>query len=221
MRATMLTRSLFLWMLTFSVMQVPVSGFADTPSEMDDCTQKALRSYFPEKFVKETLKKFHVPEDRWSTITGALTDREKDIEKNVEAKAEKMTTNPLKDPNQRQVAVKIFKETLYETASQVLKANGITDDKQIQDMVDDIQHQKARQFAKCIEKHKLPAMQMPEGSGRADSRANSGVSPTTINTNINRSGSNDGFNRSGPNDDFNRNNPNNPQSYSPSGAHPY
>lgn len=163
MRISRFTKGLFLWMLTFNVMQTTVIS-ADVSVENDDCTQKALRSFFPEKYVKESLQKFHVPESKWSAITQGLTAKEQDVARIVEEKAQKMSSNPLKDPNQRQTAVKIFKDTLYETASQVLKANGITDDKQIQDMVDDIQHQKAKQFAQCIEKHKFPAMPMPNGT---------------------------------------------------------
>lgn len=203
MRVAHFANGLFLWMLTFNVMQMPLIS-ADTPSVGEECSQKALRSYFPEKFVRETLKKFHVPEDKWTTITQGLTGKEQDFEKNVEAKAEKMPSNPLRDPNQRQAAVKIFKESLYEVASQVFKANGISDDRQIQDMVDDIQHQKARQFAQCIEKHKLPPMPMPNGSNSPSTHdSNAGYTPG-VSTNTTKS--------NGPNSG---NIPSNAPSYTP------
>lgn len=185
MRVAQFAKGLFLWVLTVSAVQMPVLIFADATNEADDCSQKALRSYFPEKFVRETLKKFHVPEDRWTTIVQGLNAKEQDVEKSVESKAEKMSSNPLRDPNQRQAAVKIFKESLFETASQVLKANGVTDNKQIQDMVDDIQHQKARQFAQCIEKHKLPAMPMPNTSGSNNPNTSGSNNPSTSTSNPN------------------------------------
>lgn len=117
----------------------------------EECSQEILLSYFPASFVGDTLTRFNVPKDQWDAITKELSVKDKDIIKQVEAKAGKMTPNPLKDPQQRQAAVKLFRDTLLENFSAVMKAHGVTDDKQIQSMLDDIQQQKAKRFARCME----------------------------------------------------------------------
>lgn len=122
----------------------------------DVCSKELLLAYFPDNFVIETLKKFNVPKDKWEGIVKGLAAKDKDIVKEVEEKASKLNPNPLKDrsPEQRQVAVKIFRESLLDVFGGVLKANGITDEKQIQSMLADIQQQKAKNFAQCMEKQK-------------------------------------------------------------------
>jgi len=129
----------------------PIS--ATSISAFEECA-KELVTYFPEPIVTETLKKFQIPEDQWEEINRDLTEKDKNIVKTVEEKAEKITPNPLKDPKQRQIAVKLFKETLYTAFSETLQKHNITDEKQIQAMLDDIQQQKAKKFASCLEKHK-------------------------------------------------------------------
>ena len=123
---------------------------ADNPVE--ECSKELIRAFFPEPFVRETLKKFNVPQDKWDAIVKSLNEKEKDIVKIVEDKASKMNPNPLKDPSKRQETVKIFRETLLQVFSDALKANGVSDDKQIQTMLDDIQQQKVKHFADCLDK---------------------------------------------------------------------
>jgi hypothetical protein len=120
----------------------------------NECSKELLIAYFPESFVTEALKKFNVPQDKWAAISSALTSKEGTVIKTVEEKAEKLPTNPLKDPKQRQEAVKIFRETLLQIFTEVLNQNGITDAQQIQAMLDDIQQQKAKRFAQCMEHYR-------------------------------------------------------------------
>lgn len=133
-----------------SLLTTPV--FAD--SAVDECSKELLLAYFPETFLNETLKKFNVPDTEWTQINQELALKDKDVIGIVEEKASKITPNPLKDPQQRQTAVKIFRETLFEVFSSVLKNHGVKDDSQIQAMLDDIQQQKAKRFAQCMEKHR-------------------------------------------------------------------
>jgi hypothetical protein len=119
---------------------------------VDECSRELLLAYFPEPFVKETLKKFNVPENEWDAIQKALSSKDKEVVKLVEQKASEMDPNPLKDPQARQGAIKLFRETLLEVFSDVMKAHGIQDDHQIQKMLDDVQQQKAQRFAKCIQR---------------------------------------------------------------------
>lgn len=136
---------------------------------VDECSKELLLAYFPEPFVTPTLKKFNVPQDKWAAINSGLAAKDKDVLKMVEDKASKLNPNPFKDrdPAQRQVAVKIFRETLTQVFSEVLKANGVTDDKQLTAMLDDIQQQKAKNFAQCMEKQKQSLRNQASGGAPA------------------------------------------------------
>ena len=136
------------------------------PSGVEDCSHELLISYFPKVFVQETLKKFNVPQDKWDAIINELGEKDKLVIKTVEEKAASLDPNPLKDPKLRQDAVKLFRETLTNIFSSTLKAQGITDEKQIQDMLDDIQQQKAKRFASCMSKlsHSSPSTSGLSGS---------------------------------------------------------
>lgn len=132
----------------------------------DECSQEILLSYFPEVFVKETLTKNNIPREKWDAINRDLASRDKEIIKIVESKAAKMNPNPLKDPQQRQMAVKLFRDTLVENFSAVMKSNGINDDKQIQVMLEDIQQQKAKRFARCMQQVR-PAQQPSKAENKS------------------------------------------------------
>lgn len=139
-----------------------VSAAADTPSTTapDACSKELLISYFPQIFVTETLKKFDIPKDKWEPIITGLANKDGEVLRAVEEKASRMDPNPFKDRSaqQRQIAVKIFRDTLYDKFNEVLKANGVTNEKQVQAMLDDIALQKAKNFAACIEKQKSDAV---------------------------------------------------------------
>jgi hypothetical protein len=116
----------------------------------EECSKELLLAYFPESFLNKTLKEFKVPESEWAAINQELAAKDRDVVSQVEEKASKLNPNPLKDPQQRITAIKIFRETLYDVFSSVMKAHGISDSTQIQAMLDDIQQQKAKRFAQCL-----------------------------------------------------------------------
>lgn len=147
----------FCLILTMGACFLPAGGFA---AEDDECAKEILLAYYPGIFVEETLSKFNVPKEEWPAIVKELGERDKQIIKQVEAKASKMPSNPLKDPQQRQVAVKLFRDTLLENFADVMHSHGVNDDKQIQAMLDDIQQQKAKRFARCMDKQKQPPVPM-------------------------------------------------------------
>lgn len=136
--------------LTAMMMSVGVLNGAE--QTVDECSKELLLAYFPEPFVKETLKKFNVPQDKWNNIAAQLVSKDKTVVQIVEEKAAKMDPNPLRDPQARQEAVKLFRDTLLGLFTEVLQANGISDPKEIQSMLDDVQQQKAERFAKCMQK---------------------------------------------------------------------
>lgn len=133
-----------------------ISNMAESTQTLDECSRELLLTYFPEPFVKETLQTFDIPETKWDAIQKGLASRDKDVIQQVEKKAAEMNPNPLKDPQTRQAAVKLFRETLLTLFSDVMRENGITDEKQIQAMLDSIQLQKAQRFAKCLQKQPTP-----------------------------------------------------------------
>lgn len=138
-----------------------------TTTGNSECSKEALHAYFPEVFVRETFTKFNIPRDKWDSIIKNLNEKDKSVIKIVEEKTSKMDPNPLKDPQQRQVVVKMLRETLMEIFSNELKANGINDDKQITAMLDDIQQQKVKRIAMCI-KNEMQAAKEPSSSDDAD-----------------------------------------------------
>jgi len=119
----------------------------------DECTKDLLLSYFPEPFVMQTLERFDVPEEKRAQIAHDLIEQDRKVIQKVEMKAERLDPNPLRDPSKRQEAVKLFRETLFELFAEVLHRYDVKDEAKIQDMLDDIQRQKAEQFARCMEKH--------------------------------------------------------------------
>lgn len=174
--------------LGFSLLLTPHASISASEASpySDDCTKELLLSYFPEPLVKETLKKFHVPEDKWAGITKSLTNHDKEIVKIVEQKASKMSPNPLKDSQQRQVAVKLFRDTLLETFSNTLIENGVTDKTQFLAMLDDIQQQKAKKFAMCMQRKKKNESAATPNSQIADNNS------ATFNSENTDSNDNDG-----------------------------
>lgn len=142
-------------------LMAPSVAISAAPTAGEECAKELLLSYFPEPIVSETLKKFNIPQDKWAGIKKSLANKDKDVIKLVEQKAASMDPNPLKDPQQRQAAVKLFRETLLQVFTDALKENGVEDTAQSQAMLDDIQQQKAKKFAMCMEKHKS-AQQQPE-----------------------------------------------------------
>jgi monomeric isocitrate dehydrogenase len=118
----------------------------------DTCTKEFLMSFFPEKLVRETLERHNVPKDQWDGIVKDLNAKDKEIIQTVEEKAAKIDPQLLKDPERRKEAVKIFRETILIAFSGVMKDHGVKDAQQIQDMLDEIQKQKAKKFAECIQK---------------------------------------------------------------------
>ena len=141
------------YMLAFLLALLVVKATAVAENAFEECS-KELMTYFPEALMNETFQKFNVTQDKWANINKELNERDNNIIKEVEAKAAKMKPNPLKDPQHRQAALTLFKDTLYDVFSETLHKNGITDDKQIQAMLDELQRQKAKKFAACLEKYK-------------------------------------------------------------------
>jgi hypothetical protein len=142
-------RAAFALICCSMIMATPLTGAEQT---VDECSRELLLAYFPQPFIKETLKKFNVPETEWEPIQQELANKDREVIKIVEQKASQMDPNPLKDPQERQAAVKLFRETLFQVFNDVMQEHGVKDNKLVQSMLDDIQQQKAQRFVKCMQK---------------------------------------------------------------------
>lgn len=158
MKKNTLKKSIMGLVIGAGALMTPYSLPALAPSgAADECAKELLLSYFPEPIVTDTLKRFAIPQEKWADIIKSLASKDKEVVKIVEEKAATMNPNPLKDAQQRQAAVKLFRDTLLQVFSDALKENGVTDTSKFQAMLDDIQQQKAKRFAMCMERQKTQA----------------------------------------------------------------
>lgn len=119
------------------------------------CRKEVLMTFFPSPIVKDVLVRNKVSEEIADKIAKELSQKDSEVIKTVEIKASKMDPNPLNDLAQRDTAVKVFRETLFEVFAKSLKSNQVTaDDNQIQSILDDMQQMKGKLFVECIKKER-------------------------------------------------------------------
>lgn len=146
---------------------VSLTALEAQPSEetLNKCTKEELMTFFPQQVVESVLLKAHVQKEKAESISKELSQKDRELSKIVENKASKMEQNPFKDLSQRDLAVKIYRETLYEVFAKVLKAHGITNDDQIQSLLEEMSAAKSKLFIDCIKKQTAqPAPVAPKES---------------------------------------------------------
>lgn len=147
----------------FSTLTLMIYGAAlcaespETPSSLE-CTKEELMTFFPQQVVQSVLIKANLTKEEAATIAQKLSQKDREFSKIVEEKAEKLESNPFKDLNHRDVAVKIYNETLYEVFAEVLKSHGITNDDQIQAFLEKVKGEKSKLFIECIRKQQQQQM---------------------------------------------------------------
>lgn len=117
-----------------------------------DCSRESLLSFFPKPIVFKVLKSYGIPKDKWEPIFRDLQQKDKNMLRIVEDKAAQMDPNPLKDVKHRSQAVKLFRDALAESFFSVMNKYGVKDPQQNEKMLQDIQIEKARAFAECLER---------------------------------------------------------------------
>ena len=127
------------------------------------CTKEELVVFFPPNLVRSVLIKAHISEDQASKIASELSDKNHELTKLVEEKAEKLHPNPFGDLNQRELAGKIYRETRYELFASVLKAHGITDERHIHALLDKIQVMQSKLFVECVRRQHAHSTSSPSG----------------------------------------------------------
>lgn len=116
------------------------------------CSKEELMTFFPQEVVKSVLLKEQVSADQANEIAKELSQKDRELTKLIEEKAAKLDPNPFKDLSQRDTAIKIYRETLYEVFAKVLKANGIKNEDKIQSLLEEMQAAKSKLFIECIRK---------------------------------------------------------------------
>lgn len=114
------------------------------------CTKEELMRFFPEQLVESILIKFDLPKEQASAIANELSQKDRELAKIVESKSAQVEPNPFKNLSHRDVAIKIYRETLYEVFAKVLKSHGVTDEDKIQTMLDELQEARSKLFIECI-----------------------------------------------------------------------
>lgn len=116
------------------------------------CTKEELMRFFPEQIVQSVLIKSKLPADQADAIAQDLSQKDRELARLVEEKSAQVEPNPFKNLSQRDLAIKIYRETLYEVFAKVLKAHGITNEDQIQTLLDELQEARSKLFIECIRK---------------------------------------------------------------------
>lgn len=125
-----------------------------TPSSLN-CTKEQLMTFFPQPIVESVLTEAKISEEQVKEISQELSQQDRELIKKVEEKAAKWDPNPFSDLSQRDLAIKIYNETLYEVFSKILKAHGINSDNQIQALLDKVREMKSKLFIDCIRNQQI------------------------------------------------------------------
>lgn len=117
------------------------------------CTKEELMMSFPPQIVAKVLLNAKYPPSIVEKITKELAERDQELSKLVDEKAQKYHPNPFKDLSRRDEALKIYQETLYEIFAGVMKKNGYDDEQQIRLELDAIRSLKSKLLIHCLRKH--------------------------------------------------------------------
>lgn len=121
------------------------------------CTKEDLMVFFPQPIVKAVLIRHHFSDSDAEHIAKMLAGKQSEIIHIIENKASQVHPNPFEDLSQRDVALKIFKETLYQVLRQVLQTYQKTNKEEIQAILEDTRVVRGRLFIECIKRGDQPS----------------------------------------------------------------
>lgn len=142
--------------LFFKTFFITALAFIDICAEEQEsilylkCSKEELMMFFPESIVKNVLMQAHISEKDAREIAEQLASKDKGLAKIVDEKASHYNPNPFKDLSQRDQAIKIYQETLFEVFANVLQSHGIKDENQIRSLLEEIRTIKSKLFIECI-----------------------------------------------------------------------
>ncbi len=134
---------------TLVCMDVAADDQSD-PVKYPKCSKEELMMFFPKPVVKGVLIKAHFSEKDADSIANLLAAEDRGMAKIVDEKASHYSPNPFKDLSQRDQAIKIYQETLFEVFANALKSHGIKDENQIRSLLDEVRTIKSKMFIECI-----------------------------------------------------------------------
>ncbi len=114
------------------------------------CSKEELLSFFPKQIVEQVLLQFHIPAVKASEVAEELAAKNHELIQMVEQRAATLDPNPFKDPTQREKAIQIYQEVLYEVLAQALKSHEIVGEAQVDLYLQEIRKLKSRLFVQCI-----------------------------------------------------------------------
>jgi len=128
-----------------------------------ECSEDVLFKFFPKGFVTDVLKEHNVPQDKINTISATLYQADQEVFDLITSTAETMHPNPLEDINAEAEQARLFRDSLLQVFKASLQQNGITDPKEIQAMLDEIQQKRLQRFIQCQKEGRLPS-KVPGGN---------------------------------------------------------
>ena len=121
------------------------------------CTKEELMKFFPQPIVMNVLvTDAHLSEKDAEAISKELAIKDNSLTQLVDEKASQQKPNPFNDSSQRDKAIKIYQETLFEVFAKVLKEHGINDEQQMRSLLDEIRTLKSKMFIECIRQQQKP-----------------------------------------------------------------
>jgi hypothetical protein len=119
-----------------------------SPMKTGAATEELYKIDFPAPFVNAALTKANVPQEKVDKIISMLQSQHDFIhQKAKEIGAKQSVRNPFDYPPMEDKIADIFHDILFEVYTNVLKSNGIQDDKIIQDSFEYIQQLKIKNYA--------------------------------------------------------------------------
>ena len=141
---------------------VPMTYAADANV---DCSDAVLRRFFPKEFVDQVLLKNGVPQDKLADINKDLEAADQQVLTTIEEKVKTLKPEDAQDANKRKEVVQFFRDTLTNSFGTVLKKYGITDDKKIVAILEEIQELKLKRYEACG--GTVPGQPSPSNSNNA------------------------------------------------------
>ncbi len=129
----------------------------ELPTNSANCSKEELLSFFPQPVIEYVLIHAHVSQEEATQIAKELAGKNRELLKLVEKKAAELSPNPFQSSNEREIAARIYQETLYEVFAQTLKAHGMTDDHQIRSLLEEMRVTQSKLFVDCIRKLEVVA----------------------------------------------------------------
>jgi hypothetical protein len=119
-------------------------------SAQNSCAEMFKDDQFPSDVVNSILRKFRVPSDKWSPINRDLARQMTRVESIAREKGAQLTPNPFDPPQQTVVIGRLYREAEREVFRQVMEQNGVEGERDIHEMFDEIQYEKAAIIWQCF-----------------------------------------------------------------------